>query len=881
MNHFKLYSGSIVLSIAIATMSGCGNSVDRNALSQSNNQTLSSSPFIDQTLSPSALKVKGNLQGKNGRSYGSGYSNWQIDFSLNQTSFNRGDYATINLSDMPHQYDWVGLFYKGDESKRENLLTYAWTGNRDSVKLKLNNTLYRKHQGRLNSGEYEVRIFTWGGYYKELGRKSITINSESSATQPSITLNNNINYSNKDIYITLNNVSQQDEEWVGIYPKGSSNAWRNCLSWNYTRNATNNILVLDGVGSGEYEIRLFSSYDWDLLTSTPLKVSKVQNTNTTISVDKTVYDKNENIVVHYENMPGNNGDWIGIFNEGENSNNKSDAYLYYTTDGQINGDVTFKNIEAGSYEIRVFHEGDSRVINRVTISVKAKEDNSRKVAIFADEHDPHDRLLAVDYENMSLVKEVQVQGSRVHHADVVGNVDHAKYVLMVPKKSNFLLVYSVQTKELVKKIELPFQPRSADAFNPSKNLVLLTSGNRPAAVILDASTWEIVGKAGMNVTCNLKFNQSNTHPWYYKKIVFAKSAIDTSQLNCVAPDFGGQLISGHPIWLGSRHFAVLDRANRLIEVYRLDRKKHNGQWKISLTDVVRTSTSIHQIIPSGKNDGIFYGMSEGNGNGDGIAPEMYKWKFSNGGLIQLANTKLVTQQTITKMKEVGAYELYKEYWNQYKRITPYYNNYFYPTLYKEHNRVFYPGNYQSYFDYIKSKKAQIVSQRNQLKIKVPTQVQQQLNSLGGHNLYISPAVNGVQYLWGAVASGQVFVVNANTMQISSVLKADKGAGHVTFQHNGKYAIVTNHKSRNVTIEDFVEQKFVKNINLPYNNENISSVLQSHAPYVTLDDEYFINSWTDGGVFFRINLDTLTLDSKSLYTGGVPIQGNYYPNYKGD
>ena len=430
---------------------------------------------------------------------------------------------------------------------------------------------------------------------------------------------------------------------------------------------------------------------------------------------------------------------------------------------------------------------------------------------------------------------------------------------------------------------MPFQPRSADAFNASKNLVLLTSGNRPAAVLLDAKTWEIVGQAGMNVTCNLKFNEYNYHPWYYKNIVFGYNNIPSSQINCTAPDFGGGLISGHPRWLGNRHFAVLDRANRLIEVYRLDRKKNNGQWKISLTDSVRTSTSIHQIIPSEKagEENIYYGMSEGNGNGNGVAPVMYKWKFANGKLQELNKTPLVTTKTITIMKNVGAYNLFNNYWSSYKSNQQYYG-YYYPTLFPQRYSRYYPENSNSYYNsYYNNSKDSIVQERQRYGQQVPVEVQKQFNSLGGHNLYISPAVNGTQYLWGAVASGQAFVVNADTMEITNVVKADKGAGHVTFQHNGKYALITNHKSRNVTVADFKTQTFVKNISLPYAKENISTALQSHAPYVTLDDKYFHNSWTDGGVFFRINLETLTLDQKSLYTGGVPIQGNYYPNYKGD
>jgi len=43
-----------------------------------------------------------------------------------------------------------------------------------------------------------------------------------------------------------------------------------------------------------------------------------------------------------------------------------------------------------------------------------------------------------------------------------------------------------------------------------------------------------------------------------------------------------------------------------------------------------------------------------------------------------------------------------------------------------------------------------------------------------------------------------------------------------------------------------------------------------------DNRYMYNSWTDGGVFFRIDLESGEVEENSkIAIGGMPIQGNYF------
>jgi len=430
------------------------------------------------------------------------------------------------------------------------------------------------------------------------------------------------------------------------------------------------------------------------------------------------------------------------------------------------------------------------IMKKITLSVLFLSSLSTVVsanstAIFADEHNPNNRVLAIDYKNMELIDENPVEGSLNHHADVIGNLKNAKYFMMVPKGSTFVTFRKVSDRSFVKKLNLPFQPRSGDAYNSKYNLTLLTSSNRPSAVIIDNNTLKIVGRAGFNIACNKQTLSE----------VFSDSIFDTP--NCTASDFGGSQISGHPIWLNSDTFAILDRSNRFVHVYGI--KKVDGEWKTTLKNSIKTNSSLHQMIPDPKHKNIFYGMTEGNTNTKTLA-RMYKFKYTHGKLKTIGKRDLILTKGL----------------------------------------LFFSKTYKG---------------------------------IGGHNLYITP---DNRYLYGATATGAVFVVSTRTLSIKNAFNAGKGAGHVNFMKNGSYGAVTNHQAPYVTIFNWKTHRFVKNIYTNFDKEGIASLLHSHAPYI--EGKYFYNFWTDGGVFYRINLNTLTLDN-SIYVGGVPIQGNYYKSFE--
>ncbi len=77
---------------------------------------------------------------------------------------------------------------------------------------------------------------------------------------------------NEPITVHLANMSGDAEDWVGIYPAGSSNDWENVVSWEFTGGIISGTLQLDGVAAGEYEARAFFRNSFNLEAKTAFSV---------------------------------------------------------------------------------------------------------------------------------------------------------------------------------------------------------------------------------------------------------------------------------------------------------------------------------------------------------------------------------------------------------------------------------------------------------------------------------------------------------------------------------------------------------------------------------------------------------------------------------
>ena len=493
---------------------------------------------------------------------------------------------------------------------------------------------------------------------------------------------------------------------------------------------------------------------------------------------------------------------------------------------------------------------------------------------YADEHNPQNHIITLNYKNMELLDLKYIEGSTNHHADPMGELNKAKYMMLVPKGSYFVHFYDLKNGNFVKKIRLPFKPRSADAYNAKYNLVFLNSRNRPAGVLIDVDKLEIVGKIGFNIECSTN-KPSVKQLWnvYSYKENFDKN------YQCLPVDFGGDQISGHPIWISDNALALIDRANRMIHVYQITPNK-NGNYDTKKIQTFKTDTSLHQLIPQSKdrNNKIFYGMTEGNGI-ENLTAGVYKFEVKHNRLKKIAFTKLKNNNYygtnghnlyITPDKKylyAPAGALLKEESQNY--------GYDWISRHNKHKRL--DKNYENFVKLFLRENIDKNEIKNYYKVK---KLFNKYSQIDGYTPKYIPskqhymANNYYKKQYTLIPNGSIFVIDTKSMKVVKKIAAGKGAGHVAFSEQKGIAVVTNHLDDFLTLIDYKHHKFLQNVYLDFEHENIFNLSQSHMQYISKDGNYYYNFWSDGGVFFRLNLNDLSID-RAVYVGGIPIQGNFY------
>ncbi len=490
-------------------------------------------------------------------------------------------------------------------------------------------------------------------------------------------------------------------------------------------------------------------------------------------------------------------------------------------------------------------------------------------AYYADEHNVSptnptgNRILEFDIENMQLVNALDVPGLQGHHADRSFN----SKIYGVPKGSNFVNVVQLRkdqdgntSMERIKQINLIHEPRSGDAYNQKYNIILMAARNRPMGSFIDVGTDEVVGTIGEDVDCTLTDgSRLLSHP-------DANTHQGATKYQCAHRDFGGDQISGHPYWLTTDYAAIVDRTNRQLSVYKV--WKEGGKIKSRLVNHLKTRTSVHQIIPRdrtqlpGSQQADFYAVEEGNlGGADayGTPHALLKMKLTTAGL------KLVKRMNLARGRGLSAY--YANYLkNGCRAIAANYSDASPRRRYYAFKRLFNRIGMRSYVD-------------QDYRVDFPVEcLSAKFN--GGHNadftFNFSP---DNKHVYVGTAGGYMHIINVdswkveNTVDTGGLSGVRSGSGHTCFAPQKNLAIVTNHKANYLTAINTLTNRKIKDISLPFNNEGIFSANVSHTCYVDKANKYYYNTWTDGGVFFKVDLDSLQMVD-SLYVGGIPIQGNY-------
>lgn len=397
-------------------------------------------------------------------------------------------------------------------------------------------------------------------------------------------------------------------------------------------------------------------------------------------------------------------------------------------------------------------------ISIVSTSLLANADeSSNDYSVRALYGDPtFDRVVAIDVPEMIFVDSVST-ASTPYPVDAAGYLNKA---YAITRGANSIDVIDPNTLSNMGSIALEHKPRSGEAHNGASNLVLIAGADKPMTSIINPKTDMVVATAGNNVV-----TVSNG-------------------------DYGGGLASGHPFWFSKKKFAVIDRANRKIQLFKLKGNAQNG-YRVELLDEINTPTSVHHFVHRyrkalhGKDKFLYYALAEGSPSNN-IPPKLLEIKV-RGKKIQLLRSAALSG--------------------------------------------FEPS------------------------------------SMGSHHADIHP--NGIHIYMGST-EGHMFVINRQEMEIVSVIDTGLGSGHTRFIADKNMAVVTNHKDTFVTIIDTDTHTKITDVIVSPPQEN-GQILQSHTSFVDPDGNNFYAFASDSGVFYELNLNSLTVTS-TVETGGTPRQG---------
>ena len=370
-----------------------------------------------------------------------------------------------------------------------------------------------------------------------------------------------------------------------------------------------------------------------------------------------------------------------------------------------------------------------------------------------------DRVVVLDVDNMSLIQTIDTVGVDPYPVDQAGRLNK---VYAITRGSNSIDVINASTLQPMGLIELQHHPRSSEACNETLRLQLVTGADKPMASLIDVRTDTVVAVVGDNVA--------------------------------VAPiDYGGSNATGHPFWFDDNKFALIDRGNREIHMYKVVKNKR-GQWKTVLLNTVSTPTAVHHFVHRdltslrGKDRHTYYALAEGSPE-NGIAPSILKYVLKRNALNFMGEAKLAQDGSAMVEK------------------------------------------------------------------------------MGSHHADLHP--NGKLIYVGSL-EGYTYIINIKKMKVVKKIKTGYGAGHTTFVPDRNLAIVTNHKDTFVTIIDTLKNKKIKDVTVSGAIEN-GEILQSHSSFVHPNKNYFYAFATDNGIFYELDLETLTV-SRTVDTGGTPLQG---------
>jgi hypothetical protein len=266
------------------------------------------------------------------------------------------------------QTDWFAIYIYGSSTAGTNIIDggyWEYTNGNINGNHTFNN---------LPEGRYELRAFFNNSSNIE------TVHAFTVGTPPSLATNKNTYLPNESIVINFDDMLGDSEDWIAIYPVGSSNAWGNVIRWDYLGENISGSITLSPLPVGNYEIRGFFQNSFIDVATYPIVVQPALS----LSLNQENHNSTDEIVINFTNMQGDVHDWIGIYPVGISSEPFSNVLRWEYTNGLNNGTISFNALPAGEYEVRGFFQNSFDIESTQSLTVE----NNSKVCTDINNVDP-------------------------------------------------------------------------------------------------------------------------------------------------------------------------------------------------------------------------------------------------------------------------------------------------------------------------------------------------------------------------------------------------------------------------------------------------------------------------------------------------------------
>jgi hypothetical protein len=173
------------------------------------------------------------------------------NLNLNKNTYVINEPIVVNFKNMTAKnQDWIGIYPSNASNAWTNVIKWHWTQDVPNGMVKFDH---------LQVGQYEVRAFYNNSFHIE-ARKAFTVQ----GTPASLSSNKTTYNPNEPITINFKNMSEKNQDWIGIYPKGSTLAWGNVIKWHWTGDKTNGEVNFSKLPVGQYEARAFYNNSFHL-----------------------------------------------------------------------------------------------------------------------------------------------------------------------------------------------------------------------------------------------------------------------------------------------------------------------------------------------------------------------------------------------------------------------------------------------------------------------------------------------------------------------------------------------------------------------------------------------------------------------------------------